>query len=265
MMRRIWNAYMVELIKASRLRVTLAGPVLVVASVCATALRIPIARDGLSDYRFVFEATTLSLDLLGLLLIVIFCTGLISSEMSRGTIRLVLVRPLRRFEFLCAKFLLGTTFALLLLVLAGATSWGLVLAFGEAHGVEYGGETIYTGAGMAGAYAAAAAFNALPLLAVVAYALLISTLNRSSVAAIGWSVGIWLLVDMIKYPLNIAPFIFSTYLEGPWQTFARRCDGFKEVGLLPDASYWILAVSLLWTIALVAAAAGILQRRSLHG
>jgi len=144
MMYRIWNAYLVELQKAIRMRVTWVGPSLVVAAVLATMLKSPIRRDNVSDYRFVFDATTIALGLPGLLLIVIviFCSGLIASELSRGTIRTVLVKPLRRTEFLLAKFLWGMTFAAILLVLAGGTSWALALIFGEMHGVEYGGETL---------------------------------------------------------------------------------------------------------------------------
>jgi len=263
MMRRIINAYFVEVQKAARMRVTYAGPVLVVLAELAAMLQSPLERDGLSDYRFVYDATTIALDVLGLFLIVIFCSGLIASELGRGTIRTVLVRPLRRVEFLIAKLLLGATFAATLLVLAGAASWTLASLFGEVHGVEYGGETLYTSAGMAGAYAAAAAFSLLPLFALVAFALLMSTLTRSTAAAIGWSIGIWLLLDMVKHPLGIQPFVFTTYLE-PWQVFAQRCDGFPEMGWMPANPVYLVGVSVGWLVLLVALAAGVLQRRSLH-
>lgn len=263
MIRRILNAYYVELQKAARLRVTYVGPMLVAGAVLATLLQTPLDRDGVSDYRFVYDATTIALDMLGLLLVVIFCSGLIASELGRGTIRTVLVRPLRRFEFLLAKLLMGLTFGTVLLALAGTASWGLALIFGEVHGVEYGGESLYSGTGMAGTYIAAAAFSLFPLLALVAYALLMSTLNRSAAAAIGWSIGIWLLLDMVKNPLGIQPFVFSTYLE-PWQVFAQRCDGFPEMGWMPEDALLLVLVSVVWTAGLVAAAAAVLQRRSLH-
>ncbi|MFO7976743.1 MAG: ABC transporter permease subunit [Candidatus Hydrogenedentota bacterium] len=264
MMYRIWNAYLVELQKAIRMRVTWVGPSLVVAAVLGTMLQSPVQQDGVSDYRFVFDATTIALDMLGLFLIVIFCSGLIASELSRGTIRTVLVKPLRRNEFLLAKFLWGVSFATILLVLAGGTSWALALVFGEMHGVEYGGEMLYTGAGMAGTYIAAAAFALFPMLALVAYALLISTLNRSHAAATAWAVGLWLLLDIVKNPLGIQPFVFTTYLE-TWQVFAQRADGFPELGWLPAQPSWIFLVSAVWTIVFVGGAAVVLQRRSLHG
>lgn len=264
MMYRIWNAYLVELYKAIRMWFTWAGPSLVVAAVLATMLQSPIQRDGLSDYRFIFDATTIALDMLGLFVILIFSSGLIASEVSQGTIRTVLVKPLRRTEFLIANFLLGVTFAGLVLVLAACTSWALVLVFGEVHGVEYGGETLYTGVGMAGTYLTAVAFAVFPLLALVAYGLLISTLNRSHAAAIGWAIGLWLLLDMVKYPLGIQAFVFTTYLE-TWQVFAQRADGFPDLGWLPSQPFYTFFVPAVWTAAFVAAAAAVLQRRSLRG
>jgi len=263
MIHRIWNAYFVELCKGIRLRFTWAGPCLVAAAVLAAMLQSPIERDGVSDYRFVLDATAIALGMLGLLLIVIFCSGLIASELGRGTIRLVLVRPLRRVEFLIAKLMWGMTFAAVVVVLAAVGSWALALVFGEMHGVEYGGEILYTGAGMAGTYVAAALFAMFPLLALVAYALFISTLSRSHAAAIGWAVGLWLLLDMVKNPLGIQPFVFSSYLE-TWQIFAQRAGGFPELGWLPEDAPWIVIVPAIWTVAFVAAAAGILQKRSLH-
>ena len=263
MMRRIINAYVVEMQKAICLRTTYAGPLLVLLAVFAAMLQSPLERDGLSDYRFVYDATTMALGVLGLFLIVIFCSGLIASELGRGSIRLMLVRPLRRVEFLLAKLLLGATFAVLLLLVAGVASWTLAALLGEVHGVEYGGETLYTSAGMAGTYAAAAAFSLFPLLALVAFALLMSTLTRSSAAAIGGSIGLWLLLDLVKNPLGIQPYVFTTYLE-PWQVFAQRSDGFPEMGWMPDNPVYMVGVSVLWLVLLVALAAAVLQRRSLH-
>lgn len=258
----MWNAYLVELHKAVRMRITCMGPLLVLAAVCSTMLQIPLQKDGVSDYRFIAAATTISIDMLGLLLIVIFCAGLISSELGRGTVRTVLVRPLRRIEFLLAKLLLGFTFAWSLLLLAGAASWSLALLLGDVHGVEFGGELLYSSAEMAVTYLLAAGISAVLLSSVVAYALLFSAATRSPATAIGWAVGLWLLLGIVKYPLGIDAFMFSTYLASPWEVFANRSDGLV-VAWMPGAAYWVL-VSLISSAVFVVGAAAIFQRRSLH-
>ena len=82
MIHRIWRAFSCELMKATRLKSTYAGPVLVTIAVFGALLVQPVARDGISDYAFIAYATPMALNLLGLLLIVIYCAGLVSSVRS---------------------------------------------------------------------------------------------------------------------------------------------------------------------------------------
>jgi len=262
MIARVLNAYMVELSKASRQALTYIGPVLVVLAVLCMPLVRRVARDGTSDYAFIAYATPMALNLLGLLVLLAYCASQVAAELGSGTIRMVLVRPLRRHEFLLAKLLLGMTYAVLLTFSAAATSWATVLAFGDLGGVSYGGEVIYTSGAMLTTYLVAAGLSLLPLFAAVAYATMISTFTRSTGAAVGAAVGIWLLVDIVKYPLRIAPLVFSTYIEAPWQVFANRCGGF-EASWSPDALYGA-ATSAAWSTVLVSLAMLALARRNLN-
>lgn len=224
MMGRIYIAYTVELAKAMRARATYAGPALVMALVLAATLLHPIARDDASDYDFIAYATSMALNLLGVVLLMVFCAGLISTELGTGTLRLVLVRPLRRMELYVAKTFLGLTYALTLTIVAAATAWGVVFFLGDLNGVAYGGEIIYTDREMRLAFALALLLNIPPQAAVVAYATMISSFTRSAAAAITAAIGIWLVVDSVKYALDFAPYVFSTYLESAWQVFLNRTD-----------------------------------------
>jgi hypothetical protein len=49
--------------------------------------------------------------LLGLIVLLMFSGSMMSSEFSRGTARLIAVRPVLRSEFVLAKILLGMTYA----------------------------------------------------------------------------------------------------------------------------------------------------------
>ena len=261
MIARIYAAYVVEITKMTRLKFTYAGPALAALSVFGALFTHPIQRDGASDYAFIAYATSMALNLIGLILVLMFCAALVSSELGSGTIRMVLVRPLRRREFLAAKLLAGITYAVTLSAVVAVTVWGVAYVFGDLTGVQYGGDLVYTDSAMRATYFLAILLNLFPQIAAVAYALMISTLTRSTAAAIGVTVVAWLLLDTVKYPLHIAPFVFSTYMESSWQLFLDRCNAL-EGSWFPDLQYSILT-SLVSTIVFFLVAVYALARRNL--
>ncbi len=238
MTKRIRTAYLFELEKALRTQSTYVGPVLVVLAVAILGLLRGIERDGASDYEFIAYATPTVLGLLGQVLILVYSSALMSSELKSGTIRIALVQPITRSELLAAKTLMGMTYALLLTLLVGGASWALAAAFGELSGVRYGGDVIYTGAQMRNTYLIASALVLVPQFAFVAYAIMVSMLTRTSASAISVAIGIWIVVDMSKYLLRIAPFVFTTYFENPWHVFEDKFNGIPS-SWMPDAYYCV--------------------------
>lgn len=262
MIQRVWNAYLVECMKAMRWKFTYLGPVLVIAMTMFTPFLQPGDSQEASSYGFIAFATALVLNLLGLLLILTYSASLVSSETSSGTIRLVLVRPILRHEFLLAKLLLGMTYAALITLLVAISTWSIGASRGNLSGVVYGGEMLYTSSQMATAYALGALVGLLPLFAVVAYALMISTLLRSSGAAVGAAIGVWIVFDTIKYPLHIAPLLFSSYLESPWQAFINRSEGL-EASWAPQI-YYLAATSFAAILVFTGVAVMSLRRRNIQ-
>ncbi len=260
MIARILRAYAAELIKGVRLRQAWAGPVVLLIVLGMAPLAHPISRDGRSDYDFIALMTPSMLNLLGFLLLLAGCASLVAPEVGGGSIRLFLVRPIRRSEYLMAKFLAGSTYAVLLTAITAAGVWGIAWTLGELHGVAFGGELVHTSEAMAQAYMIGAALSLLPMLAGVACALLASVCARSSGTAVTVTVGLWLFMDMIKHPLGIDAYVFTTYLEAPWQVFVNRCDGL-------DAAWWPMAgwcagVSAATAIPALALAVLVLHRRN---
>jgi ABC-2 type transport system permease protein len=263
MTRRIWTAYQIEVAKALRARFTYAGPVLLAAVIVLMPRIHPVARDGQSDYAFIASATGLTLHLAGLVFLLVFCASLVSSEMSTGVVRMVLVRPIRRSEFLAAKILAGISYALLLSAVVAATSWTLVLLRGDLTGVGFGGEVLFTNRQMVLAYAYGAALSLLPQCAAVAYAVFVSTLTRKPATAVGGAIGVWLAADMMKNPLGVAPYLFTTYFEQPWQLFTDRANGL-DMPLWSSGATWGAATSVAAFILFSALAAMVFRRRNLH-
>ncbi len=261
MIKRIGRAYLVEVAKASRRRFTVAGLLLVVLVVVCLPLAKPITHGNPSAYAFIAYATPLALNLVGLLLLVIFSSSLFASEFG-GSIWLALVRPIHRSDLLLAKLALGMTYAFVMTATVATASWGLAYGFGDLEGVTYGGETLFTQSDMAVCYMYGFLLALLPQFGAVAYAVFVSVCVRSATSALGASVGIWLLMDVVKHPLRIAPYIFTSYVETPWEVFLRRCDGIDS-GWWPVSGYTI-ATSLASITIFTVLSALVLARRDIR-
>ncbi len=262
MIVRVWIAYKLEVLKAIRLKFTYLGPALVVLTVAAMPLLQRFERDGVSDYAFIAYTTPVALNLVGLILLLAYCASLVSNELASGTIRTLLVRPLRRYEFLAAKLLLGMTYAVVLTASAAAATWAIAFALGDLAGVAYGGEVVFTASRMMLTYLAGAAAALAPQFAAVAFAVMLSSLTRNTGAAVGGAMSLWVVSDTLKYPLRAAPYLFSTYLETPWQVFQRQVDAL-EGQWLPDIGYCLLTSTVSFVI-FAAIAMYALSRRNLN-
>ncbi len=260
MIARILRAYRAELLKGFRLRQAWIGPAVLLVALGIAPLMHPILRDGRSDYDFIALVTPATLNLLGFLMLLAGSASLVAQEIGSGSIRLFLVRPVRRSEYLLAKFLAGASYAVMLTAITAAGTWGIAWVLGELHGVAFGGQLVHTSDAMAQAYLIGAGLSLLPMLAGVACAMLASVCTRSSGTAVTLTVGFWLVMDMVKHPLGIDAYVFTTYLEAPWQIFINRCDGL-------DAAWWPMAgwcagVSVCTAVPALALAMLVLHRRN---
>lgn len=261
-MARIGSAYAVEVAKAVRQRFTFVGPALALLLALSVPLQYPPGAAHANGFVFVAKATSM-VNVLSVILILSYAAGLVSSEVGSGVLRHVLVRPLYRWEFLAAKLLLGMTYALAITVTAGVASWAIAIAFGNVTGVSYGGEVVYTATTMFYTYCFSLLLSLAPQFATVTYAVMISCLTRSTAAAITTAIGIWFAGDLLKYHLHVAGWLFSSYLDKPWQVFADRCDGLPT-SWFPMATH-TLAASGGAIFVFGAVAVYVFRRRDLHG
>lgn len=241
MLLRIWTAYAVELERVMRLKQTYIGPLLLALLVLCSPLLHETEWAGNGAYHFLKFVTPSSLGLLGLLLELIFCAGLVAPELGNGSIRQVLVRPLRRHEYILSKLLVGISYAVLLTSVVAGFGWGMALCLGELQGITYGGDLVFTASEMRNAYLLGFLLALAPQCATAAYALMISTWTKSPLAAVSMTVGSWFILDMVKYPLHMDKFLFSTYMEeSPWRVFVQCCGG-MSANWFPMAGYCLAA------------------------
>lgn len=224
MIGRIWRAYQFELGKAVHRRGIYAGPLVVVALLAGLWLQYTRGETDVDGLRFIAFATPVTLNLFGLLIILAFASGTIASEVSAGTLRLPLTRPVRRHELLAAKIFLAMTYAAALTLIVAVLSWAVAYGVHGVSAVEYGGEVWYTGTEMFGTYCVCALLGLAPLFAACAYGVMWSTLTPNAGSAIAASIISWFFIDLLKEPLGIAPLVFTTYVETPWQVFTDRVD-----------------------------------------
>ena len=259
MIRRILAGYSVEFANAIRLRSTYIGPGMVALTISLLTFQYPVARDAVSDYGFVAVAVPTAIDLVGVFMILVYCTTLISMDMGSGVVRMILVRPLRRREYFAAKLLMGWTYALVLMGIAVTLSVTIALLAGELSGIYYGDAVIYTGAQMRDALLIASGLNILPIFATVNFALFMSTLFRSRGIAFGLAIFTWIAFDLLKHPFGVEEFFFTTYLEHSWNVFSDRCNALPADWL--STAPWASAISGLWIIGLSVLSMVVLNRR----
>ena len=258
-MKRILAAYRVEIEKAVKHRFTYIGPVIVILFLLGAPLLRPIVRDGVSDYDYLAYITPMALNLLGLFLVVLYSATLISRETALGTLRMLLVRPIHRWELLGAKFLMACTYVILLNLVVITMTWASVLLLGDTNGITFGGELIHAHSDIMKTYGLCLLTSMAPQMAAAAYALMFSVLLRSTAAAITASMGVWLLVDLLKHPLHVASFLFTSYAETPWQVLFDQCNGML-------ANWWQIAipcvgVSLFYTLLFLGISVFVFVRR----
>jgi ABC-2 type transport system permease protein len=133
---------------------------------------------------------------IGLLVVALLVMGLVAQEKDRGTVVLVLARPVSRLAFLLAKFAAFAAWLILCVVAAGAVAY------------------LYTGLLFSKWLAPApfAALNGLMILyflVVAAFTFLGSTLTRSSFAAAAIGLGSWALISLVG---NVH--VLSDYVPG---------------------------------------------------
>jgi ABC-2 type transport system permease protein len=194
------------------------------------------------------------------LIVALVAGDIVANEDGNGTLKTILTRSVDRHQVWIAKALAALTYALAALVLF--TGVGLLLG-----GLRYGinpltslsGTRIAVGHAFALMGAALAAYL-LPVIAVVAIALLLSTVTRNSAAAIVGTLMISLLLQLIGIISgleSLKPYLLSTQFDA-WQ------------GLLREPIDWAPIVRAAWVCALYAlpaAAAGLIvfMRRDVAG
>lgn len=284
-MSRLWLLYRIELSKllARRLpllallavvALTLLAPALGrVASTAASLVQQGGAGGGESwenGWTVLAGAVQTARPLLVLVLLVLAGSS-VSEEVSLGTLKSILARPVRRVELLLAKLLATWSFGLavlLVVVLFAALGGELSPHMGlyDVADPNFPARVKFTHGQMASYLWLSVFLTALPLLSLTALGLLASVWFDHPGYATGLAIMGLFLLSALGGLGGGGDWLFVTYLSWPFETFrdlAHQISGAqtKLARRLPLA----LLVPPLWTLGLFGLAAVSLQRRDVTG
>jgi ABC-type transport system involved in multi-copper enzyme maturation permease subunit len=162
---------------------------------------------------------------IGLIFVLVFAAMLMSDETRFGTIRAALAAPLYRWEFYLAKAATGLLYMMAMSLVCLVLS--IVLArtrysFGpvaDSLGEIYPRHTVLAN------FLFAWLLSWVPLSAIVFYGLFLSTIIRSSGAAVAVSIGTLYVIDFTKHLVHLDPYIFTRYIGYSWQVLMQIAQG----------------------------------------
>lgn len=258
MITRILILFSIEIAKLARQKVNYLyllaaafGPVIFQWGLTLTA-----RTDQGRGFANVASSIQASLGMLGVLLAVVFSASLVTHEKTTGTIRAILVLPLKRAELVVAKLFVAFAFSGLLLAVTTVASVAAGMLFFDYGPVCEGNTAIYGEAMLWRALFLGAALSILPLMAASSYGLLFSCWMANTGAALGSAVTIFVLLDMLKARLGIAPVVFTTYVGSPMGVVADIADGFDFAWssclrrVVPVCAGWIAICAIFSVLAI---------------
>jgi ABC-2 type transport system permease protein len=162
---------------------------------------------------------------IGPILIVSFAARLMSEETGTGTIRAALAAPVHRWEFYLAKAVTGLLYMIVCSAAALLFSAAMAVIHYQFGAVGDSAGVVYTGQQAMQQLVVSFTLSWIPLGALVMYGLLISTLIRTTGAAVSVAITTLVLLDFTKHLMGLDPYIFTRYINYSWMTFQQIAQG----------------------------------------
>ncbi|MGI8749162.1 MAG: ABC transporter permease [Thermoleophilaceae bacterium] len=185
---------------------------------------------------------------------------IVAAEDNNGTLKTILTRSVERGQVFWAKVLAAMTYAIAAIVVTGVVSLVAgILASGLHPITSLSGTEVPAGKGL-GLVAASLGVYLLPILAVAAIGLLLSTVLRNSAAAVVGTLMVSLLLQLVGILPGLGvlkPYLLSTQFNA-WQGFLRTPTDWAPI----IRAAWVCA---LYGLPALGAAAVVFDRRDVAG
>ncbi|MGE0710727.1 MAG: ABC transporter permease subunit [Planctomycetota bacterium] len=201
------------------------------------------------------------------LAVLVLAGSAVAEERAQGTLRALLVRPVRRAELLLAKLLALWSYGgalLIAAVVAAAVGAELSLGLYDVVDPDYPERLTHAFGDMCGYVYLATALSLAPLLALSAMGLLVSVLFDHPGHATGVAVAaLFLLSAWAGLDRDAKDYLFVGYLAAPFQIVGDLAEQYTNVrkDLAPSALAQATLVPLAWALGCFGASALVLTRR----
>ncbi|MGE5351075.1 MAG: ABC transporter permease [Acidobacteriota bacterium] len=187
-------------------------------------------------------------------LIVLVGGDLLAGEATGGTYRMLVTRPVSRFEIVTSKFIAAVIYTALLIVWLAVMSLGVgLLIFGTGPLVAFKTKVVIFAANdVLWRFMAAYAFATLSMTVVITLAFLFSSLVENAIGPIVTTMAViivFLIISVINIDIfeAVKPYLFTNYLTG-WSYFFD--DPVDYHALMKDGGVLALHVALFYGAAL---------------
>lgn len=265
-----------ELAKFARQKFTYLGfgAIILLAIFLNKSVRLMAGTDGLNGYLIVIKGLMSANTTLIPIFACIFACTLVASETAGGTYRNVLSRPISRFQFLTAKIVFAFAYAFLLIFTYTLVAVVMAVIAGHSFGpIADRIETLYSPLRMTGVFLLAFIFTLVPLMSIVSFGIMVSTLAKSLTSALGIGVGLLIAQEPIKNLVQIGDWEMGDYVVTSYQHEALKIADNAASGIPHtwfEGGWWEsglglgLTVSLVFGIACLAISYFVFLRRDLN-
>ena len=168
-------------------------------------------------------------------LIVLVGGDILAGEATAGTYRMLLTRPVSRFQIVSAKYIAGIVYVISLIVWLAFLSLGIsILIFGTGELISFRGEIIiFASNDVLWRFACAYSFAVLSMITVFSLSFFFSSLVENAIGPIVATMAVIIVLFVLStLPIDflneIQPYFFTTYMS-QWEGFFHYQVDYKEI------------------------------------
>ena len=162
---------------------------------------------------------------IGPIFIITFAAKLVADETGTGTIRSALAAPVHRWELYLAKAVIGLFYMIVLSAAALVFSATLARIHYHFGAVADSAGVVYSRNQAMHEFLVSYALSWIPLSALVMYGILISTIVRTSGAAVTVGISTLFIVEFTKHLAGLDPYLFTRYITYSWLNLLQIAQG----------------------------------------
>ena len=186
------------------------------------------ARLANDDLGTGFQVTVFSLKIclqLLALIILAYSSMTLSEEIATGTAKMILVRDVKRRNFILGKFIALACLSTVLVVFYHLVSLVLGYFFGGLMAIKEGDYLLFSASELSTAFFGGMGLTVVAMIALVAFGCFVSILIKGSGGAVATAIVIYFFMQILSQMNLIQKYLFTRYLLLPVDNMARLVEG----------------------------------------